>query len=424
MAVLPGQSFAVMKENVDEGRVPPYVLPDPLVASGGARITTADEWATKRRPELLRSFETEVYGRAPKEKANLRFHTDSVDDSAVSGTAVRKEVTIHVSTPRGELPLHLLLYIPKGKQPAPAFLGLNFLGNQSVDADPAIAMSRSYIQGKPETGIVDHKATEKSRGVESTRWQVERAVGRGYAVATMCCGDIDPDFDDGFQNGVHPLFYKIGQTAPAPDEWGTIAAWTWGLSRALDYLETDKAIDAKHIAVIGHSRLGKTALWAGAIDPRFAMVISNDSGCGGAALSKRVFGETVGLINAHFPHWFCRNFRKYDDREELLPVDQHELIALIAPRPVYVASASEDKHADPLGEFLAARHADPVYKLFGLSGVGADEMPTVDHPIGDAIHYHVRTGKHDITAYDWQQYLDFADAHLHSKAGIESSKAN
>jgi (4-O-methyl)-D-glucuronate---lignin esterase len=403
IVVMPGLSFAVTKENVDESRVPQYVLPDPLVAADGAPIHTADEWTSKRRPEILRLFETEVYGRAPEQKPELRFHVDEEDASALDGKAVRKQVTIHVSTPRGKVALQLLLYIPKVNYAAPVFLGLNFLGNQSVHTDPGIALSHAWILGKPGAGIVDHKATEASRGGEASRWQVGQVVGRGYAVATMCCGDIDPDFDDGFQNGVHPLFYRSAQTAPEGDEWGTIGAWSWGLSRALDYLETDHAVDAKHVAVLGHS---------------------NESGCGGAALSKRVFGETVGLINAHFPHWFCRNFRKYNDREELLPVDQHMLIALIAPRPVYVASAQEDRHADPRGEFLAARHADPVYQLFKLAGVGTDEMPPVSQPVGDMIRYHIRPGKHDITAYDWQQYLDFADTKLRPKTGAAPSKSN
>jgi hypothetical protein len=425
MAVLSSQSFAVTKENVDESRVPAYVLPDPLVAADGTRIRTASEWIAKRRPEILRLFETEVYGRAPGQTPKIEFHVESENREVLAGKAIRKEVTIQISTLRGKLPLHLLLYIPKSDRPVPVFLGLNFQGNQAIDFDPGIAVANCWVVSRPEVqGIVDNRATEASRGCEASRWQVEKVVSRGYAVATMCCGDIDPDFDDGFQNGVHPLFYRSGQTAPESDEWGTIAAWSWGLSRALDYLETDKSIDAKRVAVWGHSRLGKTALWAGATDQRFAMVISNCSGCGGAALSKRVFGETVGLINEHFPHWFCRNFRKYNDREEQLPVDQHELIALIAPRPVYVASASEDRHADPRGEFLSAKNAEPVYRLFGKAGLGTDDMPPVDHPMGDAIRYHVRTGKHDATAYDWQQYLEFAGGHLRPKSGRTSSKSD
>jgi hypothetical protein len=403
---------AEFKPNYDENAVPAYTLPDPLVAEDGHKVATVDDWNSQRRPELLRLFEMHVYGRAPQHEPKLEFKTTSEDRSALGGAAIRKEVTIDVITDTGRLPLHLLLYIPKSDRPAPAFLGLNFMGNQGVHADPRISLATTWMRDKLDAGVVDHRATDASRGKEAQSFQIDDVVRRGYAVATMYCGDIDPDSPDAYSKGVRQLFARKGQTEPNDDEWGTIAAWSWGLSRGLDYLETDPLIDAKRVAVWGHSRLGKAAMWGGATDPRFALVISNESGCGGAALSKRIYGETVGRINTAFPHWFCRNFRKYNENESALPVDQHELIALIAPRPVYVASAEGDRWADPLGEFLSAKNAEPVFQLFGLTGLGTDEMPTLEHPVGDNIGYHIRPGKHAVTAYDWQQYLAFADRHL------------
>lgn len=403
---------AKFKPNYDDKAVPNYTLPDPLVMANGQPVKTAKDWSAKRRPELLRLFETNLYGRAPEQKPNLTFAVTSQDSTALGGKAIRKEVTITIVTRRGQRPLRLLLYAPKSAKAAPAFIGLNFVGNQAIQTDPGITLGKAWVRRRPEFGIDLNHATEASRGAEASRWQVEEVVARGYAVATMCCGDIEPDSPDGIASGLRPLFYRDGQTEPDADEWGAIAAWAWGLSRALDYLETEPLVDARRVAVWGHSRLGKTALWAGATDRRFALVISNDSGCLGAALSRRAFGETVARINSSFPYWFCRNCRQFNNNESELPVDQHELIALAAPRPIYIASAEEDSWADPRGEFLAAKNAEPVYHLYGLSGLGAEGMPLVNHPIGKTIGYHIRTGKHDATAYDWQQYLAFADRHL------------
>jgi len=264
-----------------------------------------------------------------------------------------------------------------------------------------------------EMGIVDCHATEASRGCLARRWPVEMVLQRGYALATVYYGDLEPDFKQGWKMGIRAALSPEGdQTVFKSNDWGAIGAWAWGLSRAMDYLEQDPAIDAKHVALIGHSRLGKTALWAGAQDERFALGISNNSGEGGAALARRRFGERIRHLVLGAPHWFCGRYADYDEKEDAMPVDAHELIALIAPRPVYVASANEDLWADPRGEFLAAKNAQPAYRLFGLGGLGVDDMPAPDRSVGNAIGYHLRTGKHDVTAFDWRQYLDFADRHF------------
>ncbi len=311
--------------------------------------------------------------------------------------------------------MELLIFIPAhATKPVPLFLGMNFFGNQSINNDSSIPITKSYVLNYPEFNIFNHKATYESRGMDSSSWPVEMILERGYGLATFCYGDLDPDFDDGFKNGIHSLLDYSEKNDS--DELSSISAWAYGLTTAMDYFETDEHINKGQIVVIGHSRLGKTALWAGAIDQRFAIVISNNSGCGGAALSGRKMGETVRDINTRFPHWFSKNFHDFNDRENELPVDQHMLIGLIAPRPVYVASAEQDSWADPYGEFLSLYHAGPVYKLFGSDIIRKDTLPEVNKPLWTGkMGYHIREGGHGITKFDWEKYLDFADYHFNLK---------
>jgi hypothetical protein len=398
--------------NYDESLVPDYELPDPLTFDNGKSVNNASDWYGKRRTEILEMFEKEVYGRIPAFDYNQVYILNESDSSALNGTAVRKQITIKMIVNDQNLDINVLIYQPKSQNPVPAFLGYNFAGNQTINPDTAIFITRSWVENDEELGINDHHANEKTRGTASSRWPAELIIKNGFAIATVYYGDIDPDFDDGFRNGIHGLILENDEV-PGPDEWGSIAAWAWGLSRVMDYFEMDPAINTQKVTVIGHSRLGKTALWAGAMDERFAVVISNNSGCGGAALSGRQFGETVERINTGFPHWFCDNFNDYNNNEKKLPVDQHMLIALIAPRPVYIASATEDLWADPKGEFLAALAADTVYQFLHLPGLSVKTMPDADHPAMEGyLGYHIRTGKHDITPWDWEQYLKFVDLHL------------
>lgn len=400
--------------NYDESKVPSYTLPDPLRFRGGGQVRSAQDWK-KRRAEILRLFEQEVYGRTVAARpAGMRFETVSPAEPALGGAVLRKQARIHFSDRPDGPRMDLLLYFPRNSAgKSPVFLGLNFMGNQTVRNDPAVPLNPNWIRSSAAHGIVDNRATEKSRGSRASRWAVERITQAGFGLATACYADITPDNDrDAFRTGVIPLFYRAGQQRPAPDEWGAIGAWAWGLSRALDYLEQEPLADAKRVAVMGHSRLGKAALWAGAQDERFALVISNNSGCMGAALSRRRYGETVARITRSFPYWFCGNFLKYADREDDLPVDQHMLIALCAPRPVYAASAEQDRWADPRGEFLSLVHADPVYRLLGTDGMPAKEMPRLHEPVMGRLGYHIRAGVHDVTDYDWQQYIAFASRHF------------
>ena len=388
--------------NYDESKVQQYALPDPLVMVDGTPVTDANTWITRRRPEILELFRSQVYGRAPEPPTEIQFTVLESDPNALGGKATRKSVQIKLGDSDDAPKIGLLLFLPNDRTgPVPVFMGLNFSGNHAIHPDPSIPLAR-YAGFR----------REEQRGKQARRWDVDGILSRGYGLATMHCADIDPDFNDGFHNGVHALApIPDGEERPA-DAWATIAGWAWGLSRGLDYLENDPDVDATRVAVLGHSRLGKTALWAGAEDPRFAIVISNNSGCGGAALFRRRYGEKISHINNAMPHWFCENFKQYNERENDCPIDQHMLIALLAPRPVYVASAVQDRWADPRGEFLAARHADPVYRLLGTDGIASTTMPALDEPITGTIGYHVRSGGHDVTDYDWARYLDFADRHF------------
>ena len=408
LIVLPLNSIAQsMVSNASEDKVPPYTLPDPLTAKDGKKITTVTEWNNQQRPYIYHLFEQNVYGRYPLVKIPVHYEVLETNKHALNNLAVRKQVRIYLLPPAKNIYIDLLVYLPgAAKGPVPVFTGYNFDGNHTVMTDTGIVLASSWIAANSK-GVINNMATDSSRGTDTAQWQLREILSHGYGLAIAYYGDIEPDNPDGWKTGIRTTLSKALQIKP--EQWSAIGAWAWGLSRIMDYLQQDKAVDGKRIALIGHSRLGKAALWAGASDKRFSIVISNESGEGGAALSKRWYGETVAIINHNFPHWFAASYKKYNDNTQELPVDQHMLLALMAPRPLYVASAEGDQWSDPRGEFLSAKNASVVYKLYNKTGIDTDTMPPLHHPVGQTVRYHIRAGRHDVTLFDWQQYLHFAD---------------
>lgn len=369
--------------NYYEEKVPSYTLPDVLEDMSGKKISSAREWKNHRRGEVLELFRENVYGRVPSTPYSKSFTVVNEDKNAMNGDATLKQTDITISSDGKSLVIHLTMFVPnKVKKPVPAFLLIDNRG--PANTDPA-------------------------RKIKNEFWPAEEVIARGYAIAVFSNADVDPDNYDEFRNGIHGILDRGRQ----PDSWGTIAAWAWGASRCMDYFETDKDINKKKVAVVGHSRGGKTALWAGAEDQRFALVISNESGCGGAALARRKYGETVARINSSFPHWFCTNYRKYGNNEDAMPVDMHMLMALIAPRAVYVTSAAEDLWADPRGSYLSLYHSVPVFQLLKTKTSLPEEMPPLNRPVhGGKVGYHIRDGAHNMLLKDWNWFMDFADSVL------------
>ena len=393
--------------NYEESKVPAFEVPDVLRCEDGSYVKTARQWERKRRPELLRMFSEQEYGTTPR-RTGIKVEHELVasNPDAMGGLATQKQVLFKFRGKNGRThQALLLLYIPNavgGR--VPVILSYNFHGNQTTtfEEDVMPSLSRGVMKNSGSDSWV--------RGEQASRWSYEMALRRGYAVATMNYHDICPDSPELLSSGILPLFPDFRGNARDKSEWGTIGVWAWGYSRIADYLAKEKRIDKEWMVVLGHSRLGKTSLWAGVQDERFKVVISNDSGCGGAAMAKRVVGENVARITANFPHWFCPAFNAYSENEAMLPFDQHELLALVAPRHVYVASAEDDLWADPKGEYLSAYYAGQVYQLYGMQGLPSAQQPPIHQPQHFDVGYHIRAGKHDVTEYDWQCYLDFLDA--------------
>jgi hypothetical protein len=384
-------------------------LPDPLVALDGKRVASQGEWYEKRRPELKRLFQHYMYGFLPP-AAKIEADLVSENKDFLGGKGTLKQIVLHFG-PKETPPIELMVVIPnKPAGPRPCFVGLNFCGNHTLSNDPTIRISQAWMRDGCK-GVVNGQATDAGRGSQTDVWNLERILDRGYALATAYYGDIDPDRND-FTDGLHPHFLKPGQKELGPHDWGAIGAWAYGLHRMVDYLVTDKAIDAQRIACVGHSRLGKTTLLATALDERIALAIPHQAGCGGTAPSRGKVGESVERINTAFPHWFCDEFTKFNQHPELLPFDQNCLVALCAPRPVLFCNAVEDQWANPDGQFEVLKAASPVYQFLGVEGLKATERPAPGTLINSRLGYFYRDGKHSMSREDWEAFLAFADKWL------------
>lgn len=433
---------AALAVNYDELKVGSFTLPDPLIQMDGTPVLTTNDWIKLRRPEILGLYQGYIFGSGAKWR-NMIDRMSDVDGHALGGLAVRKQINLefynynnHTNyAPTNNLVVHVLLYTPAAAtNPVPTFLCLQFSGNYSVIDDTNIVIYPVWNH-KTDTLAMP---TNVVRGV-SHNWKIRETLERGYGIAIVDYDDIEPDLADGtgWRYGVRSLYMKPDENNLAPDEWGAISAWAWGASRVMDYLVTDKDVDARRVIVTGHSRLGKTALWAGAQDTRFAMVIASCSGEMGAALARRDYGEAVATMCGSFPYQFCQNFISYSNRIGEMPVDSHMMISLIAPRPLYLSTGSLDQWGDPRGEFEATIAASPVYRLFGEEGVvtnlppdcgtnGSGSIlnsgtlesyppPPPDVPIMRDIGFQIHTGKHDVLPEDWDRFLDFADLHFYGK---------
>ncbi|HKX31944.1 MAG TPA: acetylxylan esterase [Blastocatellia bacterium] len=403
----PRSEVAGIPVNYDEAKVGSYTLPDPLKLANGGPVRDARTWNEKRRPEIVRLFEENQFGRSPGRPAEMKFEVFDKGTPAFDGKALRKQITVYFSADQKGPKMDLLLYVPAAaSKPVPVLLNLSFTANSNAVDDPGIRPGEIWNREK--------KRVPAPKDGRFGSLKVRPFLEKGFGVATVYYGDIDPDFLGGIPYGVRALYLKSGQTEPGPDEWGAIGAWAWGLSRALDYLETDRQVDAGKVAIVGVSRLGKTVLWAGAHDQRFAMVIASCSGEGGAALSRRNYGETIKHLTepTRYPYQFCANYGKYGDRVNEFPVDSHLLVSLIAPRPLLLQTGDTDLWSDPKGEFLAAVAAAPVFKLLGPGALDAEQMPGAGQPILSRLGYIMHSGGHGPIPSDWDVFLGFMEKHL------------